>query len=638
MFVVTRSENNPILEPDTKKPFESYATFNGNPIKVGQEIILAYRAISQPENFDGNNFLLSIICTAKSSDGFNFKSRKKFIMPEEEWERYGCEDPRVTKIEKNYYIFYTAISNFPFSASGIRVGLAISPDMENISEKHLITPFNAKAMTIFPEKINGKYTVLLTVNTDLPRSRIAIAQFDKMEDLWNQEIWTDWYKNVDKFVLDIPKRNDGEHVEIGSCPIKTSEGWLLVYCHIHNYWTDHKIFTVEAVLLDLDDPQKVIGKTRGALLTPEEHYEKYGAVPNTIFPSGALVFGENLLIYYGATDTTCAVASVRLVPLLASMKFPYARIGFNRISKLPVLKPRSGVKWEEKAIFNPAAVVIDGIIRILYRAMSTDNTSVFGYAESQDGVDIIYRPLGPVYQPHEFFEEKRIAGGNSGCEDPRIVEMGDKLFVSYTAYNGVNPPAIALTSISKSDFANHIWNWSHPTIISRDGVDDKDGCLHPEKINGKYFLYHRVNNIICGDYGSTIEFPERNNYQNIKILAPRPGMWDGNKVGLSCPPIKTEKGWLVLYHGVSHTSTYRIGAILLDLNDPTIVLSRTTDAIFEPKEDYELEGQVGKVVFPCGAIVKNGMIYIYYGGGDSVINVARMRLNDLLETLVSGIS
>ena len=112
-------------------------------------------------------------------------------------------------------------------------------------------------------------------------------------------------------------------------------------------------------------------------------------------------------------------------------------------------------------------------------------------------------------------------------------------------------------------------------------------------------------------------------------------MWDSVKVGLSVPPIKTKKGWILIYHGVSERSRYRIGAALLDLKDPTKVLSRTTDALFEPREAYEIEGQVNYVVFPCGAIVRKDIIYMYYGGGDSVVDVASISVSKLLEVLTN---
>lgn len=634
MFVVKRSSHNPILSPIKDHSFENYSTFNGNPIEVGKNIHLLYRAQSLPETFENNSFSLSVIGRAISKDGIHFEKREQFIYPEHIWERFGLEDPRVTKVGNKYFIFYTALSTYPFSGDGIKVGLAISKDMKTITEKHLITPFNAKAMTLFPEKINGKFVALLSVNTDHPPSRIGIAEFSKIEDMWDEKYWKKWYKDLDKHTLEIPKM-DTDQVEVGGTPIKTKDGWLLVYSHINNYYSNNKVFGIQALLLDLKKPKRIIGKTRGALLVPEESYEKFGQAPNIVFPSGALIKKDRLYIYYGATDTTCAVANLPLAPLIKSMKLPRGEDGFIRLTEGPLLISRPNVAWEAKAIFNPASIYLGGKTHILYRAMSNDNTSVIGYAESRDGTNISYRSDEPIYVPREAFEEKRIPGGNSGCEDPRVTQIGSTIYMCYTAYNGITPPAVAISSISEKDFLAKKWNWKKPVLVTRDGVDDKDGCLHPEKVSGKYFLFHRVNNYICGDYGATPEFLERNNFRNIPILTPREGMWDSLKVGISVPPIKTDKGWVLLYHGVSHRSRYRVGAALLSLKDPTLVLARTTDALFEPAEAYELEGQVNNVVFPCGAVLHDGIIYMYYGGADSVVDVASVKLTDLLSALLN---
>lgn len=633
MFVVKRNPKNPLLGPQKGHSSEGYAVFNANPVLVGSNIEILYRAQSLPEKVGNDVFSLSTISKATSRDGVNFKNREQFIVPEEKWERFGCEDPRVTKIGSKYYTFYTALSVHPFSAQGIRVGLAISKNLKKVDEKHLITPFNAKAMTLFPEKINGKYTALLTVHPDMPPSFIALAQFNKIEEMWSEDFWNKWYKNFEKYVLNIPKKS-GDHVEIGSCPIKTKHGWLLVYAHIQNYLSSHKIFGIECLLLDLKNPLKVIGKTRGPILVPEEQYEIYGTVPNTIFPSGAIIKNKDLYIYYGSTDTTISLAIVSLDLLIESMKFPYDEDGFKRLTKGALIVPRKGVSWEEKAIFNPACIDIDKKISILYRAMSNDNTSVIGIAETKNGTKIDYIGEKPIYEPREYFEEKRVPGGNSGCEDPRLTQIGNTIYMYYTAYNGITPPSVAMSYISKKDFIKRNWNWSKPVLVTADGVDDKDGCLHPELVKGKYMLYHRVSGYICVDYGKTPAFTERNSFKNIPLLLPRRGMWDSKKVGISAPPIKTKKGWLLIYHGVSEDSVYRVGAALLDLKDPTIVLSRTTDHIFEPVDKHDLLGQVNNVVFPCGAVLRDGKIFMYYGGGDSVIDVAEIKLDDVLKALI----
>src|SRR3989338_853595 len=227
MYVVKRSHHNPILVPDKNYYWEASATFNMSVLKKGKTFYGVYRAIGAPDILRRPREI-SIIGLGKSKDGVHFEERMPFIIPEEDWEKYGCEDPRITFFENNYYIFYTALSKYPFEASGIRVAVAISEDLKKINEKHLVTPFNAKAMTLFPERINGKITVLVTVNTDMPPAKIALAQVDYIEELWNQKFWEKWYVDIDKHVIDL-KKLPSDHVEVGAPPIKTSHGWLLLY-------------------------------------------------------------------------------------------------------------------------------------------------------------------------------------------------------------------------------------------------------------------------------------------------------------------------------------------------------------------------------------------------------------------------
>jgi predicted GH43/DUF377 family glycosyl hydrolase len=202
--------------------------------------------------------------------------------------------------------------------------------------------------------------------------------------------------------------------------------------------------------------------------------------------------------------------------------------------------------------------------------------------------------------------------------------------MTYTAYNGAKPPMIALTSISLADFVKNKWDWEEPILISKDGEDDKDGVILPVKIKDKYVLIHRVNHRVVVDYSPTLNFYNRNNFENHVILEPRPGMWDSRKVGVAMTPIRTSKGWLMLYHGIGDDGWYRVGAALLDLNDPTKVIARSPFPIFESQTDYEKNGVVNNVVFPCGAVIRNGTLFVYYGAADKSIGVATIKLKDLL--------
>ena len=641
MFVVKRSHHNPILEPYRDHYWESFATFNMSVIKKGKIFYGVYRAIGASDRLRTPE-QISIIGLGVSKDKTHFEKCIPFITPEEEWEKYGCEDPRITFFEGNYYIFYTALSKYPFEASGIKVALAVSKDLKEINERHLITPFNAKAMTLFPERLNGKITVIFSVNTDMPPAKTVIAQVDKIEELWNPKFWEGWSKDMDKYVLDL-KRSPYDHIEVGAPPIKTSHGWLLLYSHIQNYFPSpenlDRIFGIEAVLLDLNNPLKITGRTRDSILVPRESYELLGHVPDVIFPSGAILEKDTLLIYYGAADTTTCMAHVNITDLIGTMRpKTAARWHFKRSVKNPIITKDETHPWEAKATFNPAALRIKDTIHILYRALSLDNTSSIGYASTKDGVFINERGILPVYIPREDFELKKIAGGNSGCEDPRLTKIGKTIYMFYTAFDGIGPARVAVTSITEKNFLLKNWQWEKPIIITPTGFDDKDTCIFPEKTNGKYFILHRVGDEICGDYLKSLNFKTETIRKCIMIIGPRINKWDNAKVGISAPPIKTKHGWLLLYHGISKSNkTYRIGAALLDLNDPAIVLSRTSDPIFEPEEPYEKIGIINNVVFPCGMIEKDGLLYIYYGGADTVVGVATIELDILLRALTRDI-
>lgn len=641
-MLIERSDKNPILKPKRNHSWEAEAVFNGCPIKKGNNIYLIYRALSLPHyhTLAQTKLMVSDIGIAESKDGINFHNRKRFITPEESWERFGCEDPRVTKLGNKYYIFYTALSEYPFRAEGIRVGVAISKDLKTIQEKHLVTPFNAKGMALFPEKINGKIWAVLTVHTDLPPSKICLASFDKEEDIWNKVRWQKWHEDFsasggEKYALPLQRRPE-DHIEVGAPPIKTKEGWLLIYSYIENYFSPKPLFGIEAALLDLKNPLKVIAKTKAPLLTPDEYYERIGLVPNVIFPSGALLEKNSIHLYYGAADTTVCLAVINLPFLLEKLLMKGKSVKAIRARENPIITPNPAHSWEAKAIFNPGAIYLDGKVHLIYRAMSEDNTSVFGYAASEDGIHINYRLKDPIYSPRESFEQKLTAGGNSGCEDPRLTKIGSKIYMLYTAFDGKNPPRVALTWILAKDFVKQKWDWAKPVLISPPDISDKDACILSEKINGQYFIIHRIADSIDSAFSPTLNFDGRTWIEEHRWIFPRAGMWDSKKIGVAAPPIKTKKGWILFYHGVSESdSFYRMGAILLDLADPTKIIARSDEPIFEPETDYEKVGQIQNVVFPCGAVLIKDKFFLYYGGADRIVGVATIDKEELLKNLES---
>lgn len=641
MATLTRIPENPILSPNPDHEWEHDGAFNGCVAYVDGIYHMVYRALSSTKEHQGISMKVSSIGYAKSVDGVHFTEQRQIIVPTEDWEKYGCEDPRITYMDGKFYIFYTALSVYPFAAYGIKLAVAVTIDFQNF-DKHPVTTFNSKAMGLFPEKIDGKYAALLTINTDLPPAKIALALFDKPEDMWSEHYWKNWYDNANEKLLHL-LRDARDQVELGAPPIKTDNGWLVIYSYIKNYMTNDKDFGIEAVLLDLHDPRKVIGRTTLPMLTPEETYELEGDVPKVIFPSGAIVKQDRLYVYYGAADTRVALASMHLASLLDELR-PVDNLPstpdangkqFIRFEGNPIMKPLPEFDWEKMGTFNPAAIYEGGKFHILYRAQSADGTSTVGYATSTDGFHIDKRLPEPIYTPREGFEQKSHPSGNSGCEDPRITRIDERLYMTYTAYDGTNPPRVALTSIALQDFLQENWNWEKPKLISPPGVDDKDACI-VKRVKGEgYVAFHRLGDAMWVDFLRDLDFPEKKYLTGGIIAQARKDKWDNVKVGIAAPPLETEKGWLLLYHGVSQPGfVYKVGAMLLDYDDPKKILGRTDEPIFEPAEQYELEGVVPNVVFPCGAAIKDGVIYMYYGGADTVLGVATMPVSSLLDILV----
>jgi predicted GH43/DUF377 family glycosyl hydrolase len=635
MFTVSRDDHNPLISPSPNLPWCAEATFNPSPVMRGETLHLLYRAATHPALYHGETVELSTIGITESTDGRHFGAGRQLIVPEAPWEQYGCEDPRVTKLGDTYYIFYTALGGFPFGPDNIKVAVATTRDLETIDQKHLVTPFNAKAMALFPERVGGKLRAILTVDSDQPPSKIAIAEFDQPEDMWSPYFWDKWYNQLERHTLNL-KRGDSDHVEVGAPPIWTKDGWLLIYSHIQNYFTDDKVFGIEAALLDLDDPTKVLRRTVFPFMVPEEGYERYGRLPKIIFPSGAVRHGDRLTVYYGGTDTTCCRATISFSGLLDSMSADGTiKQHARRLPENPILGPVASHPWESSHVLNPAAIELENQTYILYRAVGPDNTSVVGYARSKDGIHIDERLPEPIYGPRAPFEQKH--GGptdNSGCEDARVVRIGEQLYITYTAYDSVSEPRVAESSIAVKDFLAHKWDkWTPPELVSPEGVDDKDAAIFPEKINGRYMVLHRVNGHVCADFVLGLNFRHEKLTRCIQLFGPRPGMWDSQKVGIAGPPLKTPAGWILFYHGITDTHEYCLGAVLLDRRNPTNVLGRTSQPILTPVEPWEREGWIANVVFPCGQVVRDGTVYLYYGGADHVIGVATLKLDELVANL-----
>jgi len=362
-------------------------------------------------------------------------------------------------------------------------------------------------------------------------------------------------------------------------------------------------------------------------------------------PLGAARLEDRLYIYWSVGNDDVVVSSVPVPFQRSHIEVPKEKLLLKKHHANPVLVPRSHYYWESEAVFNPAALYADGRVHLLYRAIGPQGLSVLGYAGSTDGLTFDDRPDTAAYFPREPFEGTRQSltgptslsdifasgGGWGGSEDPKLTQIGSTIYLTYVAYNGWSNPRVAISSISKKNFVEKNWKWSKPRVMSRPDVIDKSATLLPQKVNGKYVVFHRVYPDILIDFVEDLEFGEGMWLKNEHKISPRPGMWDSRKVSVGAPPIKTKDGWLVIYHAVDdrEDDKYKIGAMILDLRDPTKVLYRTNHPILIPDMHYENDGKPG-VAYPCGAVVIDETLYVYYGGGDRVVCVATADLKTFL--------
>jgi beta-1,2-mannobiose phosphorylase / 1,2-beta-oligomannan phosphorylase len=244
--------------------------------------------------------------------------------------------------------------------------------------------------------------------------------------------------------------------------------------------------------------------------------------------------------------------------------------------------------------------------------------SHFRLARSKNGIDFEIDEI-PFMFPNTKYEA-------FGIEDARITLIDGRYYINYTAVASIGvATAIAVTDDFKS--------------IERLGVifgpDNKDMCLFPEKVNGKYLTMHRPTPSHIGTPDIWLAKSDNLIYwgDHEHFLGARGGDWDSLKLGGGAPMLKTDKGWLQIYHGVDVKQRYCLGALLMDFNDPIKILAKSKEPLLEPEADYEVNGFFGNVVFTCGALIENNTLKVYYGGADEVMALAEMSMNDLWKHL-----
>ncbi|MCD6508468.1 glycosidase [Candidatus Poribacteria bacterium] len=326
----------------------------------------------------------------------------------------------------------------------------------------------------------------------------------------------------------------------------------------------------------------------------------------------------------------------------------------KRYSGNPILSPVKEHEWENLTVCNPGAWYEEGTFYLLYRAAGDDKEHVirFGLAISHDGFHFERASDEPVFSPSPD-------GPDSGCvEDPRIVRLDDYFYITYayrafppgryweggnsiTAYapkGCENAPRCIRENITNSGLlmTKDFRDFHRLGRITRANLDDRDVILFPEKVNGKFVMLHRPQEWVGEKY--SCEYPsiwisfsdDLLTWEESYLLAKAEFPWE-RKIGGSTPPIKTEEGWLTLYHGVDEKGIYRVGGMLLDLDDPRKVIARTPDFILEPEEEYEWKGFYSGCVFPTGNVVVGDELFVYYGAADRYCCVATCSVKELLK-------
>lgn len=303
---------------------------------------------------------------------------------------------------------------------------------------------------------------------------------------------------------------------------------------------------------------------------------------------------------------------------------------FQRIPQNPILTTQ-GWPYPANSVFNPAATVVEDEVVLLVRVEDRRGISHFTVARSSDGLTNWRIDATPSMLPSPQTHPEEVWG----VEDPRITRLDElgQWAITYTAFSEAGPlVSLALTE----DFRS--FRRLGPVMPP----EDKDAALFPTRFNGRWAMLHRPASTFPGVGAHVwISFsPNLRHWGEHSVLLParRGAWWDANKIGLSPPPLLTRDGWLIVYHGVRQTasgSIYRLGLALLDAEEPTRVLRRSDEWVFGPEAAYEKEGDVDDVVFPCGWVLRDDTLLLYYGAADKCIAVATASLEEVLTYLRS---
>ncbi len=298
---------------------------------------------------------------------------------------------------------------------------------------------------------------------------------------------------------------------------------------------------------------------------------------------------------------------------------------FMRSKNNPLITAHD-LPYQANAVFNAGAADLGDEVLLLVRVETTSGRSHLIVARSKDGITGWRFEERALLHPAQGYDYE-----TNGVEDCRLVWIAEKNLwvIAYTAYSDYGPGVALATT---TDFQS----------VERIGMvlppDNKNASLFPRSFNGLFAMLHRPS---VGGGSVWISYsPDLVYWGKPEVVIPVRGgpWWDGSRVGAGLPPIETEAGWLVIYHGVKHVVNdpiYRLGAALLDLNEPHRMIGRTRRWLLSPQEPYERTGDAPNVVFACGGLVRGEDLWIYYGGADSCICLATAKLSDVMSLLAN---
>jgi predicted GH43/DUF377 family glycosyl hydrolase len=318
-----------------------------------------------------------------------------------------------------------------------------------------------------------------------------------------------------------------------------------------------------------------------------------------------------------------------LLPILPALAFPAdaasasssVQIRVQWSSPTPLISP-SGSGAASAGTFNPAAVRAGGETVLLYREQDAAGTSRIGYAASKDGTHFTARSQ-PVMAPETDYEK------DGGVEDPRVLQIADSYYMTYTGYNKRDAQLCLATS-------KDLIHWERKGILlpayrgTWNTKWTKSGAIVPEKINGKWWMYYLGTKADGRDYmglASSDDLLHWTDATDEPVLPRREGAFDSRVMEPGPPPIITEKGIFLLYNGADDTLVYTTAWALFDKSDPRKLLARADQPFLSPQRDWQRTGQVPNVVFTEGMIQKGKEWWIYYGGADKYVGASRITIS-----------